>query len=38
MSKRGLADIDLVPQILSAHRFKVPLDGFPRIPRVVMRS
>jgi maleylpyruvate isomerase len=30
----GLADVYLVPQLFSAHRFKVPLDRFPRIRRV----
>jgi maleylacetoacetate isomerase/maleylpyruvate isomerase len=30
----GLADVYLVPQLFSAHRFKVPLDHFPRIRRI----
>ena len=30
----GLADVYLVPQLLSARRFSVPLDSYPRIARV----
>ncbi len=30
----GLADVYLVPQLFSARRFRVRLDGFPRIARV----
>ena len=30
----SLADVYLVPQIFSAHRFRVPLDAFPRITRI----
>ena len=30
----GLADVYLVPQLFSARRFRVQLDGFPRIARV----
>jgi glutathione S-transferase len=29
-----LADVLLVPQVYNAHRFKVPLDDFPRIVEV----
>ncbi len=30
-----LADICLVPQVYNAHRFKVPLDNYPNIVRIV---
>ena len=30
----GMADVYLVPQAYSAHRFKVPLGAYPRIVRV----
>lgn len=31
----GLADTFLIPQVYAAQRFKVPLEGYPRIRRVV---